>query len=286
MADPCTPDALHAITFYEARRLLPVLHDAGTVVLLGASTHHALQTRHYLRGRFERVALERTYARVASVAYALTFALGAIVYASYRYHLRGLYLDRYAPFHFGLFDVKEVFAALTLVVALALGARSFTFEPRVLAALLALAAPGCATTTATTAPVEDSRSFVLRLEPGADVKSSLEAFARDHHLRAASVVSAVGSLTDVGLRFADKPDTTRFSGHFEVVSLSGYLAEGELHLHLAVSDGEGRTIGGHVMAGNRVYTTLVLAIDEHLRHRYRREHDAKTNRDELVIGPR
>lgn len=161
-----------------------------------------------------------------------------------------------------------------------------SFRHAALAAILALITPACATTTASTAPVEDTRSFVLRLQPGADVKAALEAFARDHHLRAASVVSAVGSLTDVGLRFADKPDTTRLSGHFEVVSLSGYLAEGELHLHLAVSDGEGKMVGGHFTDGNRVYTTLVLAVDEHLRYRYRREHDPKTNRDELVIGPR
>lgn len=67
---------------------------------------------------------------MVAVAYAATFALGAVVYPSYRYHVRGLYLDRYAPFYFGLFDVKEVFAALALVVALALGALSFTFQPR------------------------------------------------------------------------------------------------------------------------------------------------------------
>ncbi len=130
MTDPCTPDALHAVTLYGARRALLVLHDAGAVVLLGAATHHAIAMRHYLRGRFERVAAEKTWARVVAASYVVTFALGAIVYPSYRYHVRGLYLDRYAPFYAGLFDVKEVFASLTLVVALAIGALSFTFRPR------------------------------------------------------------------------------------------------------------------------------------------------------------
>lgn len=130
MTELCAPDALHAITLYGSRRVLLVLHDAGAVVLLGAATHHVLQMRHYLAGRFERIALEKTYARVVAVAYAATFALGAMVYPSYRYHVRGLFLDRHAPLYAGLFDVKEVFASLALVVALALGALSFTFRPR------------------------------------------------------------------------------------------------------------------------------------------------------------
>lgn len=154
------------------------------------------------------------------------------------------------------------------------------------AALLALSAAACAPAAPPAAATADIRSYVLRLRPGDDVKASLEAFAREHHLHAATVVSAVGSLTDVGLRFADKSATTRLTGHFEVTSLSGYLAEGEMHLHLAVSDGEGKTVGGHFMDGNRVYTTLVVAIDEHLRYHYRREHDPTTNRAELVVAPR
>lgn len=129
MTEPCAPDAHHAITLYAARRVLLVLHDAGAVVLLGAATHHVREMRHYLRGRFDRAPLEKTYARVVALAYVATFALGAIVYPSYRYHVRGLWLDRFAPFYSGLFDVKEVFASLTLVVALALGALSLTFKP-------------------------------------------------------------------------------------------------------------------------------------------------------------
>ena len=82
--------------------------------------------RHYLRGRFERAALERTYARVVAITYALTFAIGAALYPTYRVHVRGLYLDRYAPAFAVLFDVKEMYASLTLVIAVALGALSGT----------------------------------------------------------------------------------------------------------------------------------------------------------------
>jgi hypothetical protein len=130
VTEPCAPDELSAIALYGARRLLLVLHAAGAVVLLGAATHHAIAMGRWLRGRIDGLAAEKTWARVVAVAYVVTFTLGAIVYPSYRYHVRGLYLDRHAPFFAGLFDVKEVFASLTLVVAVGLGALSFTLRPR------------------------------------------------------------------------------------------------------------------------------------------------------------
>lgn len=128
MIDPCAsePD----VFLYGARRLLLVLHTAGAVVLLGSATHHALLMRHYLRGRFERIALEKTYARVLCVAYAVTFAIGALVYPTYRVHVRGYHLDRFAPEYARLFDVKETWASLALFVALGLGALSFAWRPR------------------------------------------------------------------------------------------------------------------------------------------------------------
>lgn len=126
--DPCAtePD----VFLYGARRLLLVLHTASAVVLLGSATHHALLMRHYLRGRFERIALEKTYARVLAVAYTVTFAIGALVYPTYRVHVRGYSLDRIAPEYARLFDVKETWASLALFVALGLGALSFAWRPR------------------------------------------------------------------------------------------------------------------------------------------------------------
>ena len=88
------------------------------------------------------------------------------------------------------------------------------------------------------------------------------------------------------LRFANKAETTRYSGHFEVVALSGYLAQDEFHLHMAVSDGEGCTMGGHVMEGNRVYTAVVIAVQENRRLRYRRAFDPASGYQELVIDER
>jgi len=106
-----------------------VLHTAASVVLLGSATHHALLMRHYLRGRFERVALEKTYAKVICVAYAAAYPIGALLYPSYRVHVRGYLLDRIAPVYARLFDVKETYASLALFLALGLGALAFTLKP-------------------------------------------------------------------------------------------------------------------------------------------------------------
>jgi len=152
--------------------------------------------------------------------------------------------------------------------------------PRPCALILALMTSAC------TSVGPETRSYIVRLKPGQELKTELAQLARDHGLRAASIVSAVGSLTDVSLRLANQPEATRYAGHFEVVALSGYLAAEEFHVHMAVSDGEGRTIGGHVMEGNRVYTTLVVVIEEHLRFDYRREHDPASGYDELVVDER
>ena len=125
VTDPCAPGA--GVFLYEARRVLLILHAAGSIVLIGAATHHARLMRKSLRGRFER--LEKTYAKVVSIAYLVTFALGALVYPSYRVHVRGEYLDRFAPAYAGLFDAKEMYATLCLIPALALGALAFVRGP-------------------------------------------------------------------------------------------------------------------------------------------------------------
>ncbi len=126
--DPCAPEP--QVFLYGARRVLALLHTAGSVVLLGACTHHLLLMRHYVRGRLERAPLEKTYAKVITVAYAVTFALGALLYPTYRVHVRGYHLDRFDPAYARFFDVKETFAALALFVVLGLGALAYAWRPR------------------------------------------------------------------------------------------------------------------------------------------------------------
>jgi hypothetical protein len=117
---PCEvpPDAQTFL--YGLRKVLLVLHFAAAVVLAGSSTHLLLQMPAALRGA-SRVRLERVYGRVVAVTFGLTYALGALLYPTYRYHVRALFLDRHHPMVANVFDVKENLATIALPLALALG---------------------------------------------------------------------------------------------------------------------------------------------------------------------
>lgn len=142
-----------------------------------------------------------------------------------------------------------------------------------------------AAASAVTAHASRMHTLTLRLRPGQDVRQQLTALAQQQHLRAATVLTCVGSLTQVSLRLANQEGPTVYRGHFEIVSLVGTLDAGSSHLHLAVADSTGRTFGGHLLDGNLVYTTaeLVLGVLEDVE--FGRETDPTFGYRELVIRP-
>jgi predicted DNA-binding protein with PD1-like motif len=144
-----------------------------------------------------------------------------------------------------------------------------------IAALLLLGA--CSTAT------NETRGYALRLKPGDDLRRSLEAFTAQHHLRAAYVATCVGSLKVAAIRFADQKETTILTGPFEIVSLTGTLSPDGPHLHISVSDANGRTFGGHLAEGSLVYTTAEVVIGELVGARFTREVDPATTFRELVV---
>ncbi len=96
-----------------AARVLLLGHAAAAIVLIGSSTHQSLTVIAALRGNV-RARLLRIYAATMLIAYAITFSFGALVYPTFRYHVRAIYLDRHAAWASNLFDMKENFAALGL----------------------------------------------------------------------------------------------------------------------------------------------------------------------------
>ena len=97
----------------------------------------------------------------------------------------------------------------------------------------------------------------------------------------------MGSLTDVSLRLANQENATQYHGHFEIVSLVGTVSKsGGAHLHLSVSDSTGRTIGGHLLDGCRVYTTAELVLGALPDLQFSRETDPTFGYKELVVKPR
>lgn len=129
------------------------------------------------------------------------------------------------------------------------------------------------------------RTYALRLHPGDDLRQQLLAFVAQNNLKAATVLTCVGSLTTATLRLANQSRPTVYQGHFEIVSLVGTLSVNGSHLHLSFADSTGRTLGGHLLDGNRIYTTaeLVLGVLDDVD--FRRETDPVSTYQELVVYP-
>lgn len=81
------------------------------------------------------------------------------------------------------------------------------------------------------------------------------------------------------------PQVIHLSGRYEIVSLVGTLNR-DAHLHISLSDAEGRTIGGHVLGDLEVFTTAEVVIGEAADLLFIREMDDQTGFPELVVGPR
>ena len=130
------------------------------------------------------------------------------------------------------------------------------------------------------------RNYTFRLSPGQDLHNSIEMFAQEMDIEAGCVISGVGSLTQVNLRFANQEVNHEAIGHHEIVSLTGTVSIHGSHLHCSVSDGHGRTIGGHLVPGCQIYTTaeiVILAFDDLV---YKRELAEDSGYKELVVYKR
>ncbi len=133
------------------------------------------------------------------------------------------------------------------------------------------------------ASADRSRIYVLRLKPGQDLRVELERFAKAKNIQAGFIVTCVGSLQKAALRLADKSDSTKYDGKFEIVSLVGTLSPDGPHLHVSISDGEGKTLGGHLVAGCEIYTTAEIVIGDAVGLKMMREPDAQSGYQELKV---
>ena len=126
-------------------------------------------------------------------------------------------------------------------------------------------------------------AIAMRLRPGEDVKIMLERFVKEHHIKAACMITCCGSLQQATIRYADKKDADVLKGRFEIVSLTGTLSETGSHLHISVSDEKGQTTGGHLKEGTVVYTTAEIVIGILNEYQFDRIFDPASGYKELLI---
>lgn len=127
------------------------------------------------------------------------------------------------------------------------------------------------------------KNHTFRLKAGLDLFDSIEAFVREKKIEAGCLLSSVGSLTNATLRLANRSFYDEYDGYFEIVSMTGTVSIHGSHLHISISDGDGNTIGGHLVSGCKIYTTAEIVIAEFEDVVYKREFAEDSGYEELAV---
>ena len=132
--------------------------------------------------------------------------------------------------------------------------------------------------------MHNNKVYVFRLTPGEDLRKSIETIVKEKNITAGWINTCVGSLTDYTIRFANQQEGISGSGHFEIVSLTGTVSVNGSHLHICISDSDGKTIGGHLLEGCKIYTTAEIVIGFTTVYEFKRKKDGTTEWEELQVN--
>lgn len=127
------------------------------------------------------------------------------------------------------------------------------------------------------------KEHVIRLMPGEDIILSLDAYCRKHDIEAAYMATCVGSLNQVTFRKGHNKQINTFKGAYEIVSMTGTLSKGGMHLHGSMSDEAFKVIGGHLIRGCIVQATAEIVIVEMEGRQLTRSKDEVSGFKELKI---
>jgi predicted DNA-binding protein with PD1-like motif len=127
------------------------------------------------------------------------------------------------------------------------------------------------------------QNYTFRLKSGQDLFDSIEVFVKEKHIEAGCILSGVGSLTHATIRQANREFSSEYDGHFEIVSITGTVSIHGSHLHISISDEDGKTIGGHFESGCKIYTTAEIVIAVFNNVVYKREFAEDSGYDELSV---
>ena len=75
--------------------------------------------------------------------------------------------------------------------------------------------------------------LVKRLIKGDDLKNSIVSIAGDNDIKAGCILSAVGCVDKASIRLADGKTSMTYENRYEIVSLTGTIADNGIHLHIS-----------------------------------------------------
>jgi uncharacterized protein len=109
-------------------------------------------------------------------------------------------------------------------------------------------------------------AYRLSLQPGDLLLESIREFITRENILDGAVLSGIGSLSECRIHwvttngFPPNDEFETLPGPLEILSIQGVIADGEPHLHMAVSGGKTRHAGGHVEDGCKVLYLTELVI--------------------------
>jgi predicted DNA-binding protein with PD1-like motif len=127
------------------------------------------------------------------------------------------------------------------------------------------------------------RYYAFRLRPGQDLKVEIQDFLIRNEIAAGWICTCIGSLTNYAIRFANQKEASTGEGYFEILSVTGTLSINGSHLHISLANSSGQAIGGHLVDGNIVFTTVEIIIAATANTVFERAQDIQTGFLELKI---
>ena len=127
------------------------------------------------------------------------------------------------------------------------------------------------------------KTICKRLHRGDDLLKSIQTLAKDQHIGAGVVLSAVGCISKGMVRDASGVTLRQIDAPCEIVSLNGTVSAIRCHLHIALSREDLSTVGGHLVEGCIINTTCELVIGVLDGWEIATEYDAVTGYDELIF---
>ncbi|MCR4311659.1 MAG: DNA-binding protein [Candidatus Uhrbacteria bacterium] len=127
------------------------------------------------------------------------------------------------------------------------------------------------------------RQIAYRLRPGELLKESIEQKAIDESIGAGVLLSIVGGVKKAVLRMAGSEAhnsvVKTWDDQFEIVAGTGTISKDGCHIHVALSDRDGKVIGGHLKDGCIVEFTceIVVGIFDDVVFERRADEDTKFN---------
>ncbi|CAH1791309.1 unnamed protein product [Owenia fusiformis] len=140
---------------------------------------------------------------------------------------------------------------------------------------------------------EPMKVVTVHLEEGSGIIHALKKIQNIFSMSAPFILSCTGHVGQGKLRLAYSHEHSveryvDFAKRYEITSLVGTMGRDGLHLHTSLKDDSGDILGGHVMSDNDLIVTgtVDIAVLDCCNFQFRREHDAGTGYEELLIVPK